>query len=121
MANSPRFMIAARAGCRRAGGYRHRCRCASQPPALRALQISWRCNRFRLFREERISCCTPTRRAAASCLGTGAGDPGDGRGWARNTVNRLCIDLCRARVNALHPRQRQESYLTPIDHPSRSG
>ena len=41
----------------------------------------------------------------------------DGRGWARNTVNRLCIDLT-GRVSEPCSRDNvKESYLTPIDHP----
>ena len=41
----------------------------------------------------------------------------DGRGWARNTVNRLCIDLT-GRVSEPCTRDNvKESYLTPIDHP----
>ena len=41
----------------------------------------------------------------------------DGRGWARNTVNRLCIDLA-GRVSEPCTRDNvKESYLTPIDHP----
>ena len=41
----------------------------------------------------------------------------DGRGWARNIVNRLCIDLA-GRVSEPCTRDNvKESYLTPIDHP----
>ena len=41
----------------------------------------------------------------------------DGRGWARNTVNRLCIDLT-GRVSEPCTRDNvKESYLTPVDHP----
>ena len=41
----------------------------------------------------------------------------DGRGWARNTVNRLCIDLA-GRVSEPCTRDNvKESYLTPVDHP----
>ena len=41
----------------------------------------------------------------------------DGRGWARNTVNRLCIDST-GRVSEPCTRDNvKESYLTPIDHP----
>ncbi len=41
----------------------------------------------------------------------------DGRGWARNTVNRLCIDLT-GRVSEPCTRDNvKESYLTPADHP----
>src|ERR671935_186758 len=41
----------------------------------------------------------------------------DGRGWARNTVGRLCIDV-NGRVSEPCTRDNvKESYLTPIDHP----
>ena len=41
----------------------------------------------------------------------------DGRGWARNMVNRLCIDL-QGRVNEPCTRDKvKENYLTPADHP----
>ncbi len=41
----------------------------------------------------------------------------DGRGWARNTVNRLCIDLL-GRVSEPCSRDGvKESYLTPSEHP----
>ncbi|WP_407151529.1 hypothetical protein [Bradyrhizobium sp. ORS 86] len=83
------------------------------------LQISWEVrNRFRLFREER-----DFRLQVESGLGRSVLDServlelqSDGRGWARNTVNRLCIDL-QGRVNEPCTRDNvKESYLTPIDH-----
>ena len=41
----------------------------------------------------------------------------DGRGWARNMVNRLCIDLT-GRVSEPCTRDNvKESYLTPTEHP----
>lgn len=84
------------------------------------LQISWEVrNRFRLFREER-----DFRLHVESGLGRSvlASEQtlelqSDGRGWARNTVNRLCIDL-QGRVSEPCTRDNvKESYLTPIDHP----
>ncbi|MEN3349205.1 MAG: hypothetical protein V7632_2840 [Bradyrhizobium sp.] len=84
------------------------------------LQISWEVrNRFRLFREER-----DFRLHVESGLGRSvlASEQvlevqSDGRGWARNMVNRLCIDL-QGRVNEPCTRDNvKESYLTPIDHP----
>jgi lysophospholipase L1-like esterase len=84
------------------------------------LQISWEVrNRFRLFREERdFTLHTESARgrsvlAAEQVLAIQS----DGRGWARNTVNRLCIDLA-GRVSEPCTRDNvKESYLTPIDHP----
>ncbi|MET3839523.1 hypothetical protein [Bradyrhizobium sp. OAE829] len=97
----------------------------SPPPAEAqiaqgAMQISWEVrNRFRLFREERdFQLHTESGRgrsilAAEQALGLQS----DGRGWARNTVNRLCIDLA-GRVSEPCTRDNvKESYLTPIDHP----
>jgi lysophospholipase L1-like esterase len=96
-------------------------------PAFRAeaqtagpLQISWEVrNRFRLFREERDfqlhvdAARGRTVLASEQVLGVQS----DGRGWARNVVNRLCIDVT-GRVSEPCTRDTvKESYLTPIDHP----
>jgi lysophospholipase L1-like esterase len=84
------------------------------------LQISWEVrNRFRLFREERdIQLHTDAGRGRSVLASEQALEvQSDGRGWARNTVNRLCIDLL-GRVNEPCTRDNvKESYLTPIDHP----
>jgi hypothetical protein len=84
------------------------------------LQISWEVrNRFRLFREERdflLHAETGRGRSILASEQTLA-TQSDGRGWARNTVNRLCIDLA-GRVSEPCTRDNvKESYLTPIDHP----
>ena len=84
------------------------------------LQISWEVrNRFRLFREERDfqlhvdAARGRTVLASEQILGTQS----DGRGWARNVVNRLCIDVT-GRVSEPCTRDTvKESYLTPVDHP----
>src|SRR6516162_3000982 len=83
------------------------------------LQISWEVkNRFRLFREERDfqlhveSARDRNVLASEQVLELQS----DGRGWARNVVNRLCIDL-QGRVSEPCTRDNvKESYLTPIDH-----
>src|SRR5206468_10407988 len=84
------------------------------------LQISWEVrNRFRLFREERdFLLHTDSARGRSVLASEQALElQSDGRGWARNTVNRLCIDLL-GRVNEPCSRDNvKESYLTPIDHP----
>jgi lysophospholipase L1-like esterase len=84
------------------------------------LQISWEVrNRFRLFREERdFLLHTDSARSRSILASEQALElQSDGRGWARNTVNRLCIDLS-GRVNEPCTRDNvKESYLTPIDHP----
>jgi hypothetical protein len=85
-----------------------------------AMQISWEVrNRFRLFREERdFLLHTETGRGRSVVASEQALEvQSDGRGWARNTVNRLCIDLA-GRVSEPCTRDNvKESYLTPVDHP----
>jgi hypothetical protein len=84
------------------------------------MQISWEVrNRFRLFREERDFLLHTESARGRSILGSEQvlEAQSDGRGWARNTVNRLCIDLS-GRVSELCTRDGvKESYLTPSDHP----
>ncbi|WP_229179960.1 hypothetical protein [Bradyrhizobium ivorense] len=85
-----------------------------------SLQISWEVrNRFRLFREERDFRLHVESELGRSVLASEQAleVQSDGRGWARNMVNRLCIDL-QGRVNEPCNRDNvKESYLTPIDHP----
>ena len=85
-----------------------------------AMQISWEVrNRFRLFREERdFQLHTESARGRSVLASEQALElQSDGRGWARNTVNRLCIDL-QGRVSEPCTRDNvKESYLTPTDHP----
>src|SRR3979411_318201 len=84
------------------------------------LQISWEVrNRFRLFREERdFLLHTDSSRGRSILASEQALElQSDGRGWARNTVSRLCIDLA-GRVSEPCTRDNvKESYLTPVDHP----
>lgn len=98
---------------------------AMTPPPARAqadgpLQISWEVrNRFRLFREERdFQIHTETLRtgsilASEDTLATRS----DGRGWARNTVGRLCIDPTGKISEPCTRDGVKESYLTPTEHP----
>lgn len=91
-----------------------------QAQAGAPLQISWEVrNRFRLFREERdfLFLADSLRDRSILSAEQGLSIQSDGRGWARNVVNRLCIDLA-GRVNEPCTRDNvKESYLTPIDHP----
>src|SRR4051794_28537996 len=84
------------------------------------MQISWEVrNRFRLFREERDFLLHADSARGRSVLASEQALElqSDGRGWARNMVNRLCIDLL-GRINEPCSRDNvKESYLTPIDHP----
>jgi hypothetical protein len=84
------------------------------------MQITWEVrNRFRLFREERDFQLHVEAARDRSILAAEQGLElqSDGRGWARNVVNRLCIDLA-GRINQPCTRDNvKENYLTPIDHP----
>ena len=84
------------------------------------MQISWEVrNRFRLFREERDFLLHTESSRGRSILGSeqALGLQSDGRGWARNTVNRLCIDLAGRVTEPCTRDNVKESYLTPVDHP----
>ena len=85
-----------------------------------AMQISWEVrNRFRLFSEERDFLLHVENARNRSILSAeqSLGLQSEGRGWARNMVNRLCIDL-QGRVNQPCTRDNvKENYITPIDHP----
>jgi hypothetical protein len=91
----------------------------AQTAADTGLQISWEVrNRFRLFREERDFLLHVESGRSRSVLSAEQGLElqSDGRGWARNMVNRLCIDL-QGRVSEPCTRDNvKESYLTPTDH-----
>ena len=93
---------------------------AAQSAPDAPMQISWEVrNRFRLFREERdFLLHTDSARGRSILASEQALElQSDGRGWARNTVNRLCIDLA-GRVSEPCTRDNiKESYLTPADHP----
>src|ERR1700736_338621 len=93
---------------------------AAQGVSDAPMQISWEVrNRFRLFREERdFLLHTDSGRGRSVLASEQALElQSDGRGWARNTVNRLCIDLL-GRVSEPCTRDNvKESYLTPVDHP----
>jgi hypothetical protein len=95
-------------------------RVAAQPAPDAQMQISWEVrNRFRLFREERDFLLHAESGRSRSILASEQALElqSDGRGWARNTVNRLCIDL-QGRVSEPCTRDSvKESYLTPVDHP----
>ena len=95
-------------------------RAAAAQGALDApLQISWEVkNRFRLFREERdFQLHVEAARGRSVLAAEQALElQSDGRGWARNMVNRLCIDPS-GRVSEPCTRDNvKESYLTPTEH-----
>ena len=105
---------------RRAGGSAGRAGAQPQATPDSPLQISWEVrNRFRLFREERDFLLHAESARGRSVLASEQALElqSDGRGWARNMVNRLCIDLS-GRVSEPCTRDNvKESYLTPADHP----
>ena len=85
-----------------------------------SMQISWEVrNRFRLFREERDFLLHSDSAQAGDILASERAleAQSDGRGWARNTVNRLCIDLTGHVTEPCTRDNVKESYLTPTDHP----
>ena len=84
------------------------------------MQISWEVrNRFRLFREERDFLLHTDSARGRSILGSEQALElqSDGRGWARNMVNRLCIDLSGRVSEPCNRDNVRESYLTPTEHP----
>lgn len=93
---------------------------AAQDAGASPPQITWEVrNRFRLFREDRdFQLQAEAMRAGTILAAEDALEiQSDGRGWARNTVNRLCIDRS-GRVSEPCTRDGvKESYLTPVDHP----
>jgi lysophospholipase L1-like esterase len=93
---------------------------AAQSAPEAALQIAWEVrNRFRLFREERDFLLHVESARGRSVLASEQALElqSDGRGWARNTVNRLCIDLSGRVTEPCTRDNVRESYLTPADHP----
>jgi hypothetical protein len=91
----------------------------AQSAADGPLQISWEVrNRFRLFREERdFNLHVESARGRSVLASEQALElQSDGRGWARNTVNRLCIDLTGRIPEACTRDNVKENYLTPADY-----
>src|SRR3954462_13231047 len=85
-----------------------------------SMQISWEVrNRFRLFREERdfLLHAESMRGGGVLAAEQRLGQQSDGRGWARNMVNRLCIDLTGRVSEPCNRDNVRESYLTPTEHP----
>lgn len=96
----------------------------AQPAAATAapaeLQISWEVrNRFRMFREERDFTLHVDAQRTGNILAAeqALAVQSDGRGWARNVLNRLCIDQTGKVSEPCTRDGAKESYLTPVDHP----
>src|SRR6201996_7160040 len=93
---------------------------ATQAPPDAPMQITWEVkNRFRLFREQRdFDLHADSLRGRSILASEDALEvQSEGRGWARNMVNRLCIDLQGRIANPCVRDNVKENYLTPIDHP----
>ena len=92
---------------------------AQEPQSAGAMQIVWEVrNRFRLFKEERDFLLHVEALQNRGVLESEQmlAVQSDGRGWARNTLSRLCIDQA-GRVSQPCTRDNvAENYLTPADH-----
>ncbi|HET7679600.1 MAG TPA: hypothetical protein VFK79_05635 [Xanthobacteraceae bacterium] len=92
---------------------------SAQPDSGLALRIDWEVkNRFRLFRNE-----ADFDRHLAAYRGDGIlaaearlEQRSDGRGWARDMVDRLCIDGAGRLTETCQRDGVRESYLAPTDH-----
>ena len=84
-----------------------------------ALQIEWEVkHRFRLFRKE-----ADFQRHVAAAHGEGVlaaerhlARETDGRGWARDMVERLCVDRAGRLLESCERDGERETYLTPREH-----
>jgi hypothetical protein len=91
----------------------------SEPRGSGVLRIDWEVkNRFRLFRNE-----ADFQRHVAAARGDGVlaaeqrlERASDGRGWARDTVERLCVDRGGALLEFCDRDGEREIYLSPRDH-----
>jgi hypothetical protein len=84
------------------------------------MQISWEVrNRFRLFREERDFTLHAQSMRGKNILSSEQALElqSDGRGWARNTVARLCIDAVGRIADPCTRDNVKENYLAPSEHP----
>ncbi len=84
------------------------------------IRIEWEVrNRFRLFRNE-----ADFRRHEAAHRGDGIlaaeqrlARASDGRGWARDMVDNLCVDQTGRLPESCLRDGEKENYLSPVDHP----
>ncbi len=92
---------------------------AAQPAAGEELQIAWQVkNRFRLFRSD-----ADFERHVAADHGDGVlaaehrlAAASDGRGWATDTIDRLCVDASGKLQETCQRDGERENYLAPQDH-----
>jgi hypothetical protein len=91
----------------------------SEPRGSGVMHIEWEVkNRFRLFRNE-----ADFQRHVAAARGDGVlaaeqrlERESDGRGWARDTVERLCVDRAGKLLEFCDRDGEREVYLAPRDH-----
>jgi hypothetical protein len=84
-----------------------------------AYRIVWEVkNRFRLFREEKDFVLHAEASRGQSILEAeyDLAEQSEGRGWARNTVRRLCIDPAGEIVESCNRDGVRENYLNPTEH-----
>lgn len=89
------------------------------PPADGAIRITWEVkNRFRLFRNE-----ADFQRHVAAHQGDGVlaaerrlARGSDGHGWARLTLNSLCVDAAGRTLDVCERDGTRESYIAPTEH-----
>ena len=92
---------------------------ARAEPRSDVLRIEWEVkNRFRLFRNE-----ADFQRHVAAAQGEGVlaaerrlARESDGRGWARDTVERLCVDRAGKLLEFCERDGEREIYVSPRDH-----
>jgi hypothetical protein len=91
----------------------------AEPTAAAAPRIEWEVkSRFRLFRSE-----ADFQRHVEAMRGDGVlaaerrlAKDSDGRGWARDLVERLCVDRAGRLLESCERDGERESYLAPRDH-----
>ena len=92
---------------------------AGQPAAGGELKVVWEVkNRFRLFRSE-----ADFQRHVKAAQGDGVlaaerrlALESDGRGWAANMLNQLCVDVAGRLLDSCQRDGERENYLSPEDH-----
>src|SRR6184192_1464986 len=91
----------------------------AEPAASNAPRIEWEAkNRFRLFRNEADfqRHVEATRSDGVLAAERRLASESDGRGWARDTVERLCVDRAGTLLEFCDRDGEREVYLSPRDH-----
>src|SRR5205809_1271904 len=91
----------------------------AEPAASNAPRIEWEIkNRFRLFRNEADfqRHVEATRSDGVLAAGRRLAKESDGRGWARDMLERLCVDRAGRLLEFCDRDGEREIYLAPRDH-----